>query len=78
MAKSKIVVNEMPKRSTDCPFSMQCSKEGFPGICDLKRDKAADIQFGISFGMGQRYNCQLDENKECDMLIAITDIQSRK
>ena len=69
---TKIIVNEMPKQASDCPFSITCNSPiHYPCVCDLKRDKQSAIRFGsITFSGSQLSNCTLTENG-CDMLYAL-------
>lgn len=73
--KTKILVNEMPKEPTDCPFAIKNERlVNLPFVCDLKRDKESDIRFGgINFGFSRHSNCVL-KTKGCDMLCVITNI----
>lgn len=72
MEKVKIVVNEMPKSATNCPFAIEGGND-YPCVCDLKRDKVSDNQFGISFSFTQKCNCKLSKNQKCDMLITLKE-----
>ena len=63
---TKILVDEIPKNSKECPFVLSCDDKRFPDVCKLKIGETS--RFGISFGRGHNYNCSICENEECNHL----------
>lgn len=66
----KILVDELPKTSKECPFALHCSTDhtAYP-ICKLKY-KSTYENVSFSF-IPNKYTCSLNEWKECDYLKAV-------
>lgn len=70
----KILVDELPKTSKECPFALHCSRDdkAYP-ICKLKY-KGTYEYVSFSF-VPSKLTCLLSEGKECDCLKTINQVE---
>jgi hypothetical protein len=67
----KLLVNTLPKTSSECPFAIKCHDNFFSANCKLKMNSEYDWQY-LSFSNGSCHPCcSLDKEEECPHLMTI-------